>query len=86
MSATGSKELKENLMRQIQQESATQNARLLIDAIQDNCFTKCVSKPGTSLSKAENTCYTQCVDKYMAAWNTVSAALMKRIKEDQGLQ
>lgn len=69
-------------MRQIQDQAAYTNARALIDAIQENCFSKCISKPGNSLANAESTCYTQCMDKYLAAWNIVSHTLIRRAKEE----
>lgn len=52
--------------------------------INENCFEKCVPKPGTSVSSSEQTCVTQCMEKYMAAWNQVNAAYLRRIQQEVG--
>lgn len=49
----------------------------------ENCFEKCVPKPGSSLSSGEQTCFTSCMEKYMSAWNQVNAAYIERIKREQ---
>jgi import inner membrane translocase subunit TIM13 len=76
---------KMQIMRQIQQEAAMQNARLLVEKLNEHCFERCVPKPGTSLSSGEEKCFTNCMEKYMGAWNTVSKQYVARIqKESQG--
>lgn len=50
--------------------------------IQENCFTKCVPTPGTSLSSGEKTCVTTCTEKYLQAWNQVNAAFIDRIRKE----
>jgi len=72
------------LMNQVRQEAAVNNARQLIEKLNEHCFEKCVPKPGSSLSRGEETCYTQCMEKYMAAWNTVSRQYINRIQREQG--
>ncbi|KAI5779718.1 Tim10/DDP family zinc finger protein [Geopyxis carbonaria] len=69
-------------MREIQQQQSIENARTLIEKINENCFEKCIPKPGSSLSSGETTCLTNCMQKYMNAWNTVSTAYIQRIKSD----
>ncbi|KAF2875090.1 Tim10/DDP family zinc finger-domain-containing protein [Massariosphaeria phaeospora] len=73
---------KKQLMRQVQQEAGMQNARLLVEKLNEHCFERCVPKPGTSLSKGEEGCYTACMEKYMAAWNTVSKTYVARIQQE----
>lgn len=77
--------VKEAVMRQVQLESNTSNARMLIEKMNENCFEKCIPKPGSSISSGESTCYTACMDKYMAAWNKVNAAYIQRIRQEQAL-
>lgn len=48
----------------------------------DECFTKCVPKPGPSLSSGEQACFSKCIEKYMAAWNQVNAAYVERVKKE----
>ncbi|KAK2728796.1 mitochondrial import inner membrane translocase subunit tim13 [Colletotrichum kahawae] len=78
--------VKQAVMKQVLQEANLANARVLIDKLQENCFEKCVPKPGTSLSSGETTCMTQCMEKYMAAWNQVNTAYINRVKQESGNQ
>jgi len=73
---------KSQIMRQVQQESAMQNARMLVEKLNEHCFERCIPKPGASLSKGEETCFTACMEKYMGAWNTVSKQYVARIQKE----
>lgn len=61
-------------------------ANLLPQKMNENCFEKCVPKPGSSISSSEQTCVTQCTEKYMAAWNQVHQAYVARIRQEVGNQ
>lgn len=41
-------------MRTVQQEQNLENARNLIERVNENCYEKCVPKPGASLSSQES--------------------------------
>jgi len=83
LSGNSSKEEKKQLLMQtISQQQNVENARVLIEKINENCFDKCVPKPGSSLSSTESACISDCMAKYMAAWNIVSNAYIARIKSD----
>ncbi|KAJ4310194.1 protein translocase subunit [Neodidymelliopsis sp. IMI 364377] len=71
------------IMRQVQQEAAMQNARMLVEKLNEHCFERCVPKPGTSLSSGEEGCFKSCMEKYMSAWNTVSKQYVSRIQKEQ---
>ncbi|KAF2735937.1 hypothetical protein EJ04DRAFT_434002, partial [Polyplosphaeria fusca] len=73
---------KTQVMRQIQQEAAMQNARMLVEKLNEHCFERCVPKPGSSLSSGEESCFTTCMEKYMTAWNTVSKQYVARIQKE----
>ncbi|KAI9880208.1 MAG: protein translocase subunit [Pleopsidium flavum] len=75
---------KTSIMNQVRQEAAVANARQLIEKLNEHCFEKCIPKPGSSLSRGEETCFTHCMEKYMAAWNTVSRQYIARIQQEQG--
>ncbi|KAK0511595.1 hypothetical protein JMJ35_006168 [Cladonia borealis] len=79
-SLSASSDPKTAIIRQIQQEAAINNARQLIDKMNNHCFQKCVPTPGSSLSKKEETCFKLCMEKYMSAWNTVSRQYISRIQ------
>ncbi|KAF4466840.1 mitochondrial import inner membrane translocase subunit TIM13 [Fusarium albosuccineum] len=70
-----SSQVKQAVMKQVQQEANLVNARALIE---------CVPKPGTSLSSGETSCMTSCMEKYMAAWNMVNSAYIARLKQESG--
>ncbi|KAG5990762.1 protein translocase subunit [Claviceps lovelessii] len=78
-----SSSVKQSVMKQVLAEANLANARVLIDKLQENCFEKCVPKPGSSLSSGEQTCMTTCMEKYMAAWNQVNSAYINRIRQEQ---
>lgn len=79
-----SKAVKEAVMQQVVSESNLANARVLIEKLQENCFEKCVPKPGKSLSSSEESCTKTCMEKYMAAWNQVNSAYINRIRQESG--
>ncbi|KAF8455412.1 Tim10/DDP family zinc finger protein, partial [Terfezia claveryi] len=54
----------------------------LYQAINNNCFDRCIPKPGSSISSAEDSCLKKCMDKYMAAWNTVSRQYLARAQKE----
>ncbi|KAI1813910.1 Tim10/DDP family zinc finger-domain-containing protein [Poronia punctata] len=77
-----SEQIKTQVVRQIQTQYAIDNAKQLIERINDHCFKRCVPKPGTSLSSAEQGCFTQCMEKYMAAWNQVNVTAIDRLRQE----
>ncbi|ATY63772.1 mitochondrial import inner membrane translocase subunit TIM13 [Cordyceps militaris CM01] len=79
-----SETVKKAVMKQVLEESNLANARTLIENVQISCFEKCITKPGSSLSKSDQSCVTSCMEKYMAAWNQVNAAFITRVRREQG--
>ncbi|KAH7162440.1 Tim10/DDP family zinc finger-domain-containing protein [Dactylonectria estremocensis] len=75
--------VKQAVMKQVLAEANMANARVLIEKLQENCFDKCIPKPGSSLSSGEQTCMTSCMEKYMAAWNQVNSAYIARLRQEQ---
>ncbi|KAJ4356491.1 protein translocase subunit [Didymosphaeria variabile] len=82
MGSLGGGDPKTQIMRQVQQEAAMQNARMLVEKLNEHCFDRCVPKPAASLSKGEEGCFTACMEKYMSAWNTVSKTYVARIQKE----
>lgn len=39
-------------------------------------------KPGSSLSSSEQSCVKACMEKYMAAWNEVNSAYVRRVQQE----
>ncbi|KAI2642851.1 Tim10/DDP family zinc finger-domain-containing protein [Xylaria nigripes] len=78
-----SEAVKAEVIRQVRSQNAMENAKQLIEKINEHCFERCVPKPGSSLSSGEQTCFTQCMDKYMSAWNQVSSTYIARLQREQ---
>ncbi|KAI0408585.1 Tim10/DDP family zinc finger-domain-containing protein [Xylaria palmicola] len=78
-----SETIKTEVIRQVRTQYAMENAKQLIEKINEHCFARCVPKPDASLSKGEQTCFSQCMEKYMAGWNQVSSAYIGRLQREQ---
>ncbi|KZT58356.1 hypothetical protein CALCODRAFT_495088 [Calocera cornea HHB12733] len=77
---------KQQLMEGVRNQVALQSAQTLINKITDNCFEKCVTKPGTSLGGSEERCLGQCMERYMEAFTVVSRAYTNRIAKERQSQ
>ncbi|KAG5646098.1 hypothetical protein DXG03_004337 [Asterophora parasitica] len=77
---------KETVMNNIRQELAIANAQELMNKAGERCFTKCVTKPGSDLSSAEQTCLSRCLDRYMEAFNIVSKTYYQRLAREREKQ
>ncbi|KAL9021209.1 MAG: hypothetical protein Q9185_001610 [Variospora sp. 1 TL-2023] len=75
---------KSQIMDQIRQEAAVNNARALISKVNGHCFDKCVPSPGTSLSGREERCLSACMEKYIATWNLVSRTYIAQVQKSAG--
>ncbi|KAF8602834.1 hypothetical protein BDV93DRAFT_523692 [Ceratobasidium sp. AG-I] len=74
---------KQQLMDGLRNEMALANAQELINKINEKCFSKCVTKPSTSLGSSEERCLSQCMDRYMEAFNVVSQSYVARISRER---
>ncbi|MCJ1246003.1 protein translocase subunit [Trapelia coarctata] len=74
---------KEAVMEQIRQEAAIEQARRLIEKMNELCFDKCIPTPGTSLSKKEEGCISMCMEKYIDTRNVVSRAWNQGVQRIQ---
>ncbi|KAL8925641.1 MAG: hypothetical protein Q9172_002145 [Xanthocarpia lactea] len=77
---------KTQIMNQIRQEAAVNNARALINKLNGHCFDKCIPSPGSSLSSREQSCLSSCMEKYMGTWNTVSRVYIAQIQKTASVQ
>ncbi|CAK9784026.1 putative mitochondrial import inner membrane translocase subunit tim13 [Cutaneotrichosporon oleaginosum] len=73
---------KEEVKQQIQQELAVASAQQLVTKMTENCFAKCVTRPGASLSGSEERCLSQCMQLYMAAFDKISQTYVTRITKE----
>ncbi|KAI1074378.1 mitochondrial import inner membrane translocase subunit TIM13 [Whalleya microplaca] len=77
-----SESIKAEVIKQVRTQYNIDNAKQLIEKVNEHCFEKCVPKPSSGLSSGESTCFTQCMDKYMLAWNTVDKTCMTRVQRE----
>ncbi|PPQ73975.1 hypothetical protein CVT24_012537 [Panaeolus cyanescens] len=75
--------LKEQTMNAIRQELALANVQELMNKSGDRCYTKCITKPGDSLSNSEKQCLSRCFDRYMEAFNIVSRTYTSRLARER---
>ncbi|KAK2733431.1 protein translocase subunit [Myotisia sp. PD_48] len=78
-----SAEIKAAVLQRLQQETAISNVRQLMQKINENCFEKCISSPGSSLSSKDQACLSACTEKYVSLWNAISRAYISRIGKEQ---
>jgi len=71
-------------MSSVRQELALANAQELMNKASERCFTKCITKPGTSLSSSEETCLSRCFERYLEAFNIVSQTYITRVRRESG--
>ncbi|KHJ31832.1 putative mitochondrial import inner membrane translocase subunit tim13 [Erysiphe necator] len=81
---SSSQDQKAAVMRQVRDEATLANGKQLIEKVNDNCFEKCIPKPGAALSTSETSCLTQCMEKYMMAWSIVHRQYTNRIAIELG--
>ncbi|KAF7789788.1 hypothetical protein EIP86_000734 [Pleurotus ostreatoroseus] len=74
---------KKALMDSVKGEIALANAQELMNKANEKCFQKCVTKPGTSLSRSEEACLSSCLDRYMEAFNIVSRTYLNRLRQER---
>mmetsp|Transcript_5840 Transcript_5840/g.20615 ORF Transcript_5840/g.20615 Transcript_5840/m.20615 type:complete len:82 (-) Transcript_5840:2005-2250(-) len=74
----GGKMGKENLLREMKEESEMQIMQDIYNSITSKCFNKCVSKPGDRLDKDQQVCLAKCVDRLLESRNVVTETMIER--------
>ncbi len=78
----GQAQIVDQIKAEIGNEIATEYAKSLMGAINDNCFELCVKTPSASLSGEKSKCVDDCTTKFIKAWSVVSQSYMTRIKKE----
>ncbi|TFK50071.1 hypothetical protein OE88DRAFT_1632227, partial [Heliocybe sulcata] len=73
----------EEMKRELENEVRVQQVQGLLTSINEKCFTKCVTKPGASLSGSEQTCLSRCMDRYMETFTIVSRTYVSRVQRER---
>ncbi|KJH53228.1 Tim10/DDP family zinc finger [Dictyocaulus viviparus] len=75
-------EQQQQVIAGVKQQAALANAQNLITDLSEKCTQKCISSPGSSLSKSDRQCLQRCMDRFMDSWNLVSQTLQRRLQEE----
>jgi import inner membrane translocase subunit TIM13 len=81
-SAQPPSEIRQKIQAAIAMQSSVENAKFLIQKVNENCFEHCIPVPGSSLSSKEQTCLSSCMEKYIEAWNLTSRTYNTRLHRD----
>lgn len=66
------------VMMRVRRELQEQQMEELVQAMTDKCFEKCVKKPGTSLTTAEQNCIAKAMDRYMEVMTVVFNSVARK--------
>ncbi|XP_024365024.1 mitochondrial import inner membrane translocase subunit TIM13 [Physcomitrium patens] len=69
----------EVMMGQVKQQLAQAYAEEFFGTVRDKCFSKCVTKPSSSLSGGESSCISRCVERYIEATGIISRAVISSL-------
>lgn len=75
---------KGELMSQIKTQVMVAQAQEMLATITRKCYTKCITKPGTSLDSSDQKCVSMCLDRYMDAQNLVARTFTGRVQRESG--
>lgn len=68
----------DEVMGRVRRELQEQQMEDLVTAMADKCFEKCVKKPGTSLTTAEQHCIAKAMDRYLEVMTLVFQTVAKK--------
>lgn len=68
----------DEVMGRVRRELQEQQMEELVNSLTDKCFAKCVKKPGTSLSTAEQHCIAKAMDRYLEVMTVVFKTLAEK--------
>ncbi|GAA5989871.1 hypothetical protein JCM10908_002356 [Rhodotorula pacifica] len=73
----------QQIKQEVAQQLALANAQELINKMNDKCFVRCITKPGTSLTPNDEACLMRCTDRFLEAFNLISAKYVQRVQAER---
>lgn len=67
------------VMDQVKQQLAQAHAEEFFATLRDKCFSKCITRPGSSMSNGESSCVSRCVDRYIEATSIIMRAVVEGV-------
>ncbi|KIY68829.1 hypothetical protein CYLTODRAFT_421282 [Cylindrobasidium torrendii FP15055 ss-10] len=74
---------KEQIMNALRSEVMQANAALLVENMNNKCYTACIPQPGAAISNSEKTCLANCQERFMDAFNIVSRSYHARLSKER---
>ncbi|KAK5048224.1 hypothetical protein LTR84_005894 [Exophiala bonariae] len=81
-SAQPPSEIRQKIQSALALQASVENAKFLIQKVNENCFEHCIPAPGSNLSAKESSCLSSCMEKYIEAWNLTSRTYNARLHRD----
>lgn len=76
---------KQELMDALRGEFVLQNLQELLVKLNEKCFKSCIRGFDNPIGASDHSCLERCSDRYVHAWNTVSAAYKEELTRDKTL-
>ncbi|GAA5876870.1 hypothetical protein JCM1840_002686 [Sporobolomyces johnsonii] len=74
---------KEQIMQEVTNQLALANAQELINKMNEKCFARCITKPAATLSPNDEACLMRCTDRFLEAFNLISATYVQRVQKER---
>ncbi|GAA6002731.1 protein translocase subunit TIM13 [Rhodotorula paludigena] len=71
------------IKQEVEQQLALANAQELINKMNEKCFTACITKPGAALAPNDEACLMRCTDRFLEAFNLISAKYVQRVQRER---
>jgi len=79
---TGSQ--RDEIKQQVVQQMAIQQTQEMLVKLNDTCFAKCITKPGSALSGSEQKCLGMCMDRFMETFKLVTDTYTNVLQRQAG--
>lgn len=74
---------RDEVMQQIKQDHQLLVMQDLVRHLSRKCFDRCISSPGTTFSKSEQTCLIKCADRFLESTQIVGKTYIDAAKKEK---
>ncbi|BFZ60346.1 protein translocase subunit [Saitoella coloradoensis] len=71
------------LKNEVRKELAIAQAQELIGKVNEHCFNKCITAPGSTFSTTEQGCVSSCMKMYLESTEIVSRTYIARVQKER---
>merc|ERR1711939_1252958 len=83
LSADDARHKAAQIKQEVEQQLALANAQELINKMNEKCFNACITKPSASLTPNDEACLMPCTDRFLEAFNLISAKYVQRVQRER---